>query len=216
MKIERISVYNPANLGFFDKSDTIKKSLDELACVKFDPNDIIYLNSFGVYPPFKNGEEAIACLKNKNVTIKFLKMENPDIHARWHSGANSVYINENYKNKRDFADILAISEAIFHEAGHIKDSDLENSIQEELDCLALNSLAHRYYERKYPNIFKNKNDFLYSEGVSLYEKLFFDFDTTKTALKKRVEDKYGELNAGSILHPASFLAAQIKKSGANI
>lgn len=71
-----------------------------------------------------------------------------------------------------------------------------NSIQEELDNLSLNVLAHRAFEKKYPDVFDGKDSFFFTEGVSLYPKLFFEYGADKTGLKARVADKYGHMQAG--------------------
>ena len=191
---------------------TIKRALDELEDVEYLPNDLLYMHSIGANPPFKNGKEAIEWIKQSKAQILYADFSNPNVHACLdysEKNGTKILINSNYKDDCSHPDVLAISEAIFHECGHGKDFDNENSIQEELNCLSLNVLAHRFYEKKYNGIFKNSNSFLYSQGVSLYPKLFFDF--YKTALKKRVADKYGYLQSGDSKHSATKLAENIKR-----
>ena len=191
---------------------TIKRALDELEEVVFLPNDLIYMKTLGANPPFKNGKEALEWIKESKVKILYADFSNPSVHACLNYSQNdgiTILINSNYKDNCTHPDVLAISEAIFHECGHGKDFDSENSIQEELNCLSLNVLAHRYYQKKYKGIFDNSNSFLYSQGVSLYAKLFFDF--YKTALKNRIADKYGYLQTGDDKHPATNLANDIKR-----
>ncbi len=190
---------------------TIKKALDELEKVEFSPNDLIYVKNLGANPPFKNGAEAIQWLKESKAKILYADFSNPKVHACLNYDKDdgiAIFINSNYKDKCTHADILAISEAIFHECGHGKDYDSVNSIQEEFNCLSLNVLAHRFYKKKYQGVFNNQNSFLYSEGVSLYPKLFFDFH--KTALKNRIAEKYGYLQTGDEKHPQSKFAQDIK------
>jgi len=45
--------------------------------------------------------------------------------------------------------------------------------------------------------------------VSLYEKLFYEFDTEKKSLKKRISEKYGFLPASSAFHPAGKFVSEI-------
>lgn len=192
--------------------DTITHAIDELSKVQFSPNDILYMKNLGVNLPFKSGQEAVNYLNSKNITISYAEFSNPEVHACLDTTQKVpvALINSNYKDMAAFSDILAISEALIHELGHAKDEDSENSIQEELDCLALNVLAHEYHKKTHPDVFKDKNEPLFSEGVSLYPKLFFDFDPNKNALKKRVAEKYGFLNDSSKNHEAGHLAKEIK------
>ncbi len=195
---------------------TIKKALEELKQVKYLPNDMIYMNAIGVNPPFKDGYEAYRWLLDNNIEILYADFSNKNVHACLNydpQAGTAIFINSNYKDDCTHADVLAISEAIFHECGHGKDFDSENSIQEELDCLSLNVLAHRFYEKKYPDVFKNHDSFLFSQGVSLYPKLFYDFHLT--GLKDRVADKYGYLQSGGEKHCASKIALSIKQKYKN-
>lgn len=112
--------------------------------------------------------------------------------------------------------ILAISEAMFHEAGHSKDKDGLSSIQEEIDCLALNTLAFRYHSLKYAKVFeKAKDSAIINDGVALYAKLYFDKDPNKQALVNRIIEKYGDLDFTSPNHAIpnnSILMSGIKKN----
>lgn len=191
---------------------TIQRAMDELSKVNFSTNDVLYMKNLGVNLPFENGKEAVDYLNSKNIDVMYANFSNKNVHACLDTTQNTpvVLINSNYKDLASFPDILAISEAMLHEAGHAKDDDSDNSIQEEIDCLALNVLAHQHYKETYPDIFKDQNSPLFFEGVSLYNKLFFDFDPEKTALKKRIAEKYGFLNASSKNHLASNLAHDIK------
>ncbi len=163
--------------------------------------------------PFKNGREAVNYLNSKSIDIKYAEFSNRSVHACLDTSEKIpvVLINSDYKDLATFPDILALSEAMMHEAGHAKDNDSINSIQEEINCLALNVLTHQHYKNAYPDVFEKQTSPLYLEGVNLYDKLFFDFDPDKKALKKRISEKYGYLNIASPNHAASFMAQEIKK-----
>lgn len=195
------------------QEDTISRALNELEQVEFSPNDILYMKNLGVDMPFKNGRDAVNYLNSKHIDIKYAEFSNRSVHACLDTSEKIpvVLINSDYKDLATFPDILALSEAMIHEAGHAKDNDSINSIQEEINCLALNVLAHQHYKNAYPDVFENQNSPLYLEGVNLYDKLFFDFDPDKKALKKRISEKYGYLNIASPHHAASPMAQEIKK-----
>lgn len=192
--------------------DTITQSIKELSKVKFSPNDILYMKNLGINLPFMSGMEAVEYLNRQNISVSYAEFSNPDVHACLDTTQKTpvALINSNYKDLASFSDILAISEALIHEIGHAKDGDSENSIQEELDCLALNVLAHEYHKKTYPDVFEGKNEPLFSEGVSLYPRLFFDFDPNKAKLKNRVAEKYGFLDISSKNHQGGALAGEIK------
>ena len=191
----------------------IKEALSELKQVVYDKNDILYMQSLGINPPFRTGREAVECLETEAIPVQYGKISDKNVHAclaKGEGGKTTVLINERYKNSKSRPEILATAEAIAHEAGHAKDNDTVNSIQEELDNLSLNVLTHRAFERKYKGIFDGCDSFFFKEGVSLYPKLFFEFGADKTALKERVADKYGHMQTGDEKHPASKLAEDIK------
>ncbi len=191
----------------------INQAVSELETVKFNKQDIEYMHSIGVNPPFENGKEAVVYLKKHNIPIQYGVLSD-NVHACLANGDKPhekiVLINAKYKNYVSKPEILATAEAIAHEAAHAKDEDKQNSIQEELDNLSVNVLLHRAFERKFPGIFENCNGFLFREGVTLYPRLFFDCDVSKSALKERVADKYGHMQPGDEKHPASSLAQEIK------
>lgn len=191
------------------KNMSIEFALNSLKNVTFSQKDVDYINSMGLYLPFLSGQEAIKFMKESNVRIGYTKMDDASIHAQYDYDTNFIGINDKYKNTSDFPVILAISEAIFHEAGHAKDNDGKSSVQEELECLSLNVLAHKYHKTLYPDIFKNKTENIIADGVELYTQLFFDNDPLKKALIKRVQDKYGFLPAGDETHPPSQIALTI-------
>ena len=193
------------------ENQTIERALEELKKINFDNNDMIYMRAVGANPPFKSGLEAYEFLKNNNVDIRFAKLAFEDAHAIWDYDERAILISERYRNLTNFPETLAIASAIFHEAGHAKDEDIDNSIQEELDCLSLNALGHRYYKKAYKDVFLGQNSFFFSQGVGLYEDLFYRFDTQKHALRDRVAEKYGYLQLSSNGHNAGNFAKEIKK-----
>lgn len=199
--------YNGQNLK--KNSDTINLALEEIKKVNFSENDINYVKKIGAKPPFKNGKEAYDFIKKSNIKVKFAPMPSNDTHAQWDIDENTIKINEIYKNNKNKAVILAISEAIIHEAGHAKDNDGESSIQEELNCLSLNAMAHRDYNRKYPDIYNsNTQESIVKNGVTLYSEAYFETNPYK--LIKKVQKSYSHLPTGDVLHPASYLAYTIK------
>ena len=191
------------------KDRNIILALNELKQIKFDRNEVDYLKRIGVRIPFNSGAEAVEFLKNSNVRIIFDEMPE-DVHAQYDFSKNFVKINHRYKNTLDTAEILAIAESILHEAGHAKDNDNQSSIQEEINFLGLNALAHRDLQRRYPHMFKNSESPIVQDGVSVYEKLFFDTDSNKLGLIRRLQIKYGYLPAGDSKHPPSNLAIRVK------
>ena len=192
------------------KDRTIAAALSELDNIRFGENDLSYLKNMGVNPPYKSGFEAVEFIKKSNVRIAFAKTSSKHIHAQYDYEKNTIYINDLYKNSQDFPVILAISEAILHEAGHAKDNDGDSSIQEELDFLGMNAIAHRAFLKKYGDIFNESDELIVKDGVNVYAELFFDPDPDKQKLVERMKTKYGYLQQGDTLHPASKLARTIK------
>lgn len=193
-----------------EKHGAIFLALEELKKIKFEKNDLIYIHSIGAKPPFESGLEAYKFIKEKNIKIAFAPFVMNDVHASYDYAQNRILINEKYKNSKSFPEVLALSEAIFHECGHGKDNDIDNSIQEELDCLSLNVLGHKFHKSIYPKVFEGQNSSLFSQGVNLYEQLFYKFDPQKNELKTRISDKYGFLPVQSKNHPKSEFASKIK------
>ena len=188
----------------------IISALDELKKVKFSLSDMTYLQNMGLEIPFKSGEDAVNFIKNSNLRISFDDTGADGIHAQYNYNENKIMLNKKYKNTSDTADVLALAEAILHESAHAKDNDSTSSIQEELNNLGMGALAHRFFEKKYPEVFNHANTLIVNDGVNVYAKIFFDKDPAKRALKERVRQKYGLLPAGDKLHPASKLAVDIK------
>ena len=192
------------------KDQTIAAALSELENITFSEKDINYLKNLNVNPPFKSGKEAVDFIKKSNARIIFSKMSSKHIHAQYDFEKNMIYINDMYKNSQDFPVILAISEAILHETGHAKDNDGDSSVQEELDFLGMNAVAHRAFLNKYGDIFVESDELIVKDGVSIYAELFFEPDPDKKRLVERMRKKYGYLPAGDVLHKPSKIALEIK------
>lgn len=193
------------------KSKAITEALAELQDLQFAKEDIDYLKSIGVNVPFKAGYETVDFIKKQNIRIVFEKTTEEGIHAQYDFSKNLIIINEKYKNTNDFSVVLAIAEAILHETGHAKDNDGESSIQEELDFLGMNAIAHRAFLKKYGDVFSDSKDLIINDGVSVYAKLFFENDPLKKNLINRITSKYGELPSGDRIHPPQNLAREIKR-----
>ena len=191
------------------KDRNIILALNELKQIKFDRNEVEYLKKIGVNIPFDSGAQAVEFLKSSNARILFDEMPD-DVHAQYDFSKNFIKINHRYKNTLNTAEILAIAESILHEAGHAKDNDNQSSIQEEINFLGLNALAHRDLQRRYPHMFKTSESPIVQDGVSVYEKLFFDTDPGKMGLIRRLQIKYGYLPAGDSKHAPSPLAIKVK------
>lgn len=193
------------------KDKAIVAAIAELHDLQFSKDDIEYLKNIGVNVPFKTGADAVHFIQKQNIRIIFDQTTEANIHAQYDFGKNIVTINNRYKNTNDFGVILAISEAILHEAGHAKDNDGESSIQEELEFLGMNAIAHRAYLDKYGNIFNDSPEPIVKDGVSVYAKLFFENDPDKKNLINRISEKYGDLPTGDRIHPPGDIARTIKR-----
>lgn len=192
------------------KEDNLLEAVNNLNYLEFDKNDVKHVQSLGVVLPFLSGAEAVKFIKNSHTEIKFAPIPSENIHAQYDYDDNCIKINEIYKDTKNPAEILAISESILHEAGHAKDQDDSSTVQEELDCLALNALSHRAICKNSPNIFEQADSKIVKDGVCLYSDLFFDLDPQKTALIERVKMKYGNLPVGDLKHSPSDLALKVK------
>lgn len=192
------------------KDDNLLKSINNLEHIKFEKNDVKYIQSLGIVLPFKSGEEAVAFIEKSHIGVKFEDLHSVNTHAQYDFEDNCIKINKIYKNTQNPAEILAISEAILHESGHAKDLDSESSLQEEIDCLAMNALSHRVFIKKSPKIFDNDNSLIVKDGVCIYSELFFDDNPLKLGLVERLREKYGDLPAGDLEHPPSAIAMRVK------
>lgn len=190
----------------------LSEAVSRLKEVKFLPGDLEHMKKLGVNPIYNSGEEAINLLVAKGFKVEFGPVSSPKCHAQWEKENNKIVINDKYKGTTDQGVILAISEALFHELGHAKDDDNISSIQEEFDCLALNTLANRYHQYYYPAAFQNtSNADIVNDGVCLYTKLFFDSDPEKQALVQRVIEKYGNLPLESPNHESAVTTKILSK-----
>lgn len=199
------------------------------------PADEAYLRGLGINIVFHNGQDALRVINSKGIKVEFGNMGDTPAHAQWVPEQNRIMINQRYRNDTSAPTLYAIAEAIYHEAGHAAQlvtnprtgqpinltllsnnpaavGDGESSLQEEVDCLALNTLAHRYHEAINPKYAEaNSSSPLLANGVALYSKLFFDPDPAKTALVNRVIEKYGDLSPTSLGHeiPTATLSTPI-------
>lgn len=185
-------------------------AVNELSSLNFDSQDIAQVKSLGAIPPFESGKDAVDFINNSNTRIKFSPLASPNVHAQYDYENNFIKINEIYKNTQNKAELLAIAEAILHEAGHAKDKDGGNSVQEEIDCLSMNAISHRAFMKKYLNIFSDCESLIIKDGVCVYADLFFDSDNAKSRLVERMQKKYSFLPAGDFVHPPSNLAMEVK------
>ena len=194
------------------KDKSIAAALTELQELTFSAEDLNYLKSMGIEVPFKSGKEALDFIEKSNIRIIFDTPAEPGIHAQYDYYKNIITINKRYENMDDFPLTLAIAEAILHETGHAKDKDGYSSIQEELNFLGMNAIAHRAFLKKYGDIFSDAAEPIIKDGVSVYAKLFFDPDPEKKALIQRMKDKYGDLPTGDRIHPPKAIARKVKNS----
>lgn len=192
------------------KDENLLKAVNQLNYIKFDKDDVKHVQSMGAILPFKSGKEAVEYIKGAHIGIKYDKLSSENIHAQYDSDSDCIKINEIYKNTQNPAEILAISEAILHEAGHAKDGDGGSSLQEEIDCLAMNAVAHRAIVKNSPNAFSTSNSLIVKDGVCIYGDLFFGADDNKSALVERIKMKYRHLPVGDFKHPPSALAYKVK------
>lgn len=179
----------------------IQKALEYLGQLRNLPGDEIMLYNLGINPVFHNGAEALKLIHDHQISVVFGDMGDSLAHAQWIAEKNTIMINQKYEGGTSPDTIRAVAEAIYHEAGHAKDNDGFSSIQEEADCLALNTMAHRFHEVQDPNYaLSTSKSRLMADGVALYPKLFFDSDPAKQRLVNRVTEKYGDLPLTSPNH----------------
>ncbi len=189
--------------GASQMSDTIKNALMLVGQIQHLPRDEAYIRQLGVDLIFKNGAEALNLILQKQPRVEFGDMGDSKAHAQWIKEQNLIMINQKYKNNSSREALYAISEAIYHEAGHVaRLGDNQASIQEETNCLALNTLANRFHAYNDPAYANSSSDSrLIADGVALYPKLFFDSDPNKQGLVNRIIEKYGMLPPETPDHP---------------
>jgi len=192
------------------KDSNLLSAMNSLGQLKFEEDDVKHVQSMGAVLPFLSGKEAVKFIKDSNIRVKFAELSSVNIHAQYDYDSNYILINNIYKNTKNPAEILAISEAILHEAGHAKDYDGVSTVQEEIDCLSMNAISHRALLKKHPRVFENQNSLIINDGVCVYSSLFFDEDPAKNALVARLKLKYGHLPSGDFKHPPTPLAFKVK------
>lgn len=197
--------------GVSVNSPEIAQALVLLEGIAHLPGDEIHLRQMGVEPLFQSGRQAMDVIRSKNIRVEFGDMGDSLAHAQWIRDENLIMINQKYRGDFSKASLYAISEAIYHEAGHASRlGDAQSSLQEEINCLALNSLAYRYHAYSDPAYAQTASSSrLIADGVALYAKLFFDPDPSKKALVNRIIEKYGNLPPASPDHPIPLLAYQV-------
>lgn len=201
----------PFGLSKASFSPDIAKALTLLSQIQNLPADEAYLSNMGVNILFRNGHEALDLILKKNIRVEFGDMGDSPAHAQWIQDENLIMINQKYKGDNSKASLYAVSEAIYHEAGHAaRLGDNQSSLQEEIDCLALNTLAYRYHTYSDPAYAKTASTSrLIADGVALYARLFFDPDMDKKALVNRIIEKYGVLPPQSPDHPIPITHYQV-------
>ena len=193
--------------SFEKNTDTLDLALEKLSELNFSKDDIKKIQRYGARPIFKSGREALDFARTNKIPIVFGEVEQPDIHAQWVNDRHVIVINSKYKDNKEPAIVYAISAAIMHELAHAKDGDGISSIQEEIDCLAMNALAFNEYKKKNPQLFKDINLPIIKDGVELYANLFMG--NNPKALEERVKSKYGNLPVGSPNHEPKKFAMKI-------
>lgn len=176
------------------------------------PEDEAYLQSLGVNIIFRSGREALDLIRRLNAKVEFGDLGDLTSHAAWIKEENRMVINQKYRGNTSLPVLYAIAAAIYHEAGHAaRLSDNQSSIQEEIDCLALNTMAYRSHVASDPQYeaaaTQGPLKQLFDNGVTLYPKLFFDPDPCKHGLVNRVIEKYGTLQPETPDHPIPHLPA---------
>lgn len=189
----------------------IKQALQILNQIQHLPGDMDHLKAMGVNPVFNNGAEALNLILSKGIRVEFGDMGDSWAHAQWIADENLIMINQNYQGDFSKEALYGISEAIYHEAGHAAlNGDGVASIQEEIDCLALNTLGYRYHTYTDPEFAQTANNSkLIQDGVAVYGKLFFDADPQKQALVNRIISRYGTLPPETPDHRIPFTQGQV-------
>jgi len=205
-------------------AEILQKAKDLLGQIQHIPREEAYLRQLGLNPCFRNGQEALQMINNNHIQVVFGDMGDSLAHAQWVADQRLIMINQRYRGDNSPATLYAISEALYHEAGHAANvttdpltgrhynlsvghsgpsslGDDQSSIQEELDCMALNILAHGYHEATDSNYARAASTSrLINDGVKRYYNLAYDVDPYKTAFIDRMVNKYGELSLSSPGH----------------
>lgn len=171
-------------------------ALATMVDIKPFPGMDAYAKSMGIDVIWKNGQDALNHILANNINVVFGDMGESTAHAQWITDQNTIMINQKYRGDASPTMLYALSEAIFHEAGHAaRSGDGQSSIQEETNCLFLNAWANYQHQMEDPAYANSTSQSeLLSNGVALYTKLFFqDPDPEKNALVRRIALKYGVL-----------------------
>ncbi len=201
--INPIKNYGNIEQTSFDHA-IIAAALVHLAGITNAPADVACLHSMGVFPPFRSGREALWLIQSRGIRVEFGDMGDSPAHAQWEQDKHQITLNARYRGDTSSATLYALSEAIYHEAGHASgNGDNKSSIQEELNCLGLNALGYRCHITRDPAYAAVASTSpLIANGVALYSRLFFtDPDPARNALINRVIEKYGDLPLSSPGHP---------------
>ena len=152
----------------------LSQALQLVAQIRNLPRDEANMHRLGVDLIFRNGQEAVDLIRTKGIQVVFGDMGDSEAHAQWLAEQNTIMINQRYRGNPSRDNLFAIAEAIYHEAGHAaRNGDGEASIQEEFNCLALNTMAHGYHEAIDPGYAQSGlQSRLMQDGVKLYRKLF--------------------------------------------
>lgn len=187
----------------------IGQALKILAITRNRPEDERGLQNMGVNIIFHNGAEALDLIRRRHSQVIFGDMGDSKAHAQFISPENTLMVNQRYRGNFSKPALYAIAAAIYHEAGHLAGlGDDKTSLQEETDCLALNTMAYRAHVALDPSYGQSiSTSPLLADGVALYPKLFFDADPKKSALVRRINEKYGDLPLSTPDHPVPFLAS---------
>lgn len=196
--------------GIRVKDREIYAALNVLAQTENLPQDEAYLAGLGINIIFRNGREALDLIRQKGISVEFGDLGDDSAHAVWQNDQNRMLVNQKYRGNMSPAILYGIAASIYHEAGHAaRRGDGESSIQEEIDCLALNTMAYRSHVSKDPAYASmsasGPHAALLENGVALYPKLFFDPDPYKRRLINRIIQKYGDLPPETPDHPSPVL-----------
>ncbi|MEB3207093.1 MAG: hypothetical protein VKK59_07095 [Vampirovibrionales bacterium] len=172
----------------------LQAALKLLGSIQHLPADEAYLRQLGVDPIFQNGAQALQLIQQKGIRVEFERLAG-NWHAEWQADKHRIVVNKKYQGDLSVPTLYGLAAAIYHEAGHAaRLGDNEASVQEEINCLGLNVLAHRYFMATQPSYqFASSQSKLITDGVALYSNLFFSPDPTKHRLIQRIYSKYGQL-----------------------
>ena len=118
------TVSKPADIDFskdmpWVRDSVLTTALSEINDLTFSQEDIKYIENMGMQLPFKSGKECVDFIEKENIRLYFAKPFEKGVHAQYSFDRNAIMINKKYQNTKDFAVMLAIGEAILHEAGHV-------------------------------------------------------------------------------------------------